>query len=180
MVVVSGHGRGRWSWSLSVVGGCRCRDCDRHATSRGQWTRPPPPRPLPSGADMSWRASGAGIKGMGGDLAGRRTEVQDKMKTKELTNAGLIDKIPSQHRRAPDLQGTMLDVRDVDRRALRPLRWRAFVASGCGSTVGARGVVVAGTGQYWSVPVSTHKGRYRTHSGIQASSIDTESESERK
>src|SRR6266581_1193057 len=157
MVVVSGHGRGRWSWSLSVVGGCRCRDCDRHAT-----------------------ASGAGIKGMGGDLAGRRTEVQDKMKTKELTNAGLIDKIPSQHRRAPDLQGTMLDVRDVDRRALRPLRWRAFVASGCGSTVGARGVVVAGTGQYWSVPVSTHKGRYRTHSGIQASSIDTESESERK
>jgi len=117
---------------------------------------------------------------MGGDLAGRRTEVQDKMKTKELTNAGLIDKIPSQHRRAPDLQGTMLDVRDVDRRALRPLRWRAFVASGCGSNVGARGVVVAGTGQYWSVPVSTHKGRYRTHTGIQASSIDTESESERK
>jgi len=78
------------------------------------------------------------------------TEVQDKMKTKELTNAGLIDKIPSQYRRTPDLQGTMLDVRDVDRRALRPLRWHAFMALECGSTVGARGVVVAGTGQYRS------------------------------
>src|SRR5260221_11274840 len=97
MVIVGGR-------SLSVDGCCCCCDCDRHATSRGRWTLPPPPPPLPSGTDMSWQASGAGIRGMGGDLAGSGTEVQDKMKTKELTNTSSINKIPSQHRLATQLQ----------------------------------------------------------------------------
>ena len=34
----------------------------------------------------------------------------------------IYDKIPSQHRRAPDLQGAVLDVRDVDRRVVRGAR----------------------------------------------------------
>jgi len=141
MVEVGGHGRCRWLVvvvvmtaivTLPVVGSGhhhhRRRRCPRALTCLG----------------------GLRVQGLRGWAETWRTEVQDKMKTKELTNAGLINKIPSQHRRAPDLQGTMLDVRDVDRRALRPLRWHAFVASECGSTVGARGVVVAGTSQYRS------------------------------